>query len=94
VKLVVASLFIVTLLARDNYIAGNVQSSSKSVHAVWMLNGCPVTFQQSATVATMTSKLSFNCVDVFLISDIESNLCSNFATDFVEKHTHELVSNI
>jgi hypothetical protein len=42
----------------------------------------------------MTSKLSFNCMDVFLISDIESNLYSNFAADFVEKHTHELVCHI
>jgi hypothetical protein len=94
VKLVITPLFIVTFLARDDHVAGDVQSRSKSVHAVWMFNGCPVTFQQSAAVTTMTSKFGFNCVDVFLISDIESNLRSDFTADFVKKHTHEFVCHI
>ena len=93
-QLVVASLFIVTFLARDDHIAGNVQSGSKSVHAVWMFNGCAVAFQQSAAVTTMTPKFSFNSVDIFLISDIDPDLRGNFTADFVKKHAYEFVCHI
>jgi len=42
----------------------------------------------------MTTKFGFNCMAVFWIGNTQSNLCGNFATDFVEKHTHELVCHI
>jgi len=74
VKLVITPLFIVTFFARDDHVAGDVQARSKSVHAVWMLNGCAVAFQQSTAVTTMSAELGFDCVNVFLISDIKSNL--------------------
>jgi hypothetical protein len=42
----------------------------------------------------MSAEFGFDCMDVFLISDIKSNLRSNFATNFVEKHAHELICHI
>ena len=93
-KLIVAPLLVITFLARNNHIAWNMQSCSKSVHAIWMFNRCTVAFQQPAAVATMTPKLGFNCVDVFWIGNIQSNLRGYFAADLMEKHTHEFICHI
>ena len=69
-KLVIASLFIVTFLARNNHVTGDMQSCSKSVHTVWMLNRCAIAFQQPAAVTTMPPEFGFNCMNVFWVGDI------------------------
>ena len=85
-KLVVAAFLIVTFLARNNHVARDVQTRSKSIHPVWMFNCRAVAFQRSAAVTTMSAKFGFNSVNVFGIGNTQSNLCSDFTADFMEKH--------
>ena len=65
--LIVTTLFSITTFAGDNDISGNVQADLKSIHAIQMLNRCPVFLKLEAAVGALTSEGSRHGVGIYWV---------------------------
>ena len=93
-ELIVPPLLVITTTTCHGYISWNMEPNPKAIHAIKMLNRRAIVFQCLAAINTKVTKPTDDVLGVCRVRDTHAPCRTSPATDFVKKHTHQLIRHV